>query len=1075
MNQPLISMKWLIAFFFVCLFTSSFAQSDDLLVRFPAISPDGSVISFSFQGDIWTMPTIGGKATRLTVHEAYETNPVFSPDGKQIAFSGSRYGNDDVFVMPTEGGVPKRLTFHSSSDNISTWSATQGILFTTAREYRQVERPLEVYAISAKGGTESRILDAVGFDPAQSPNGRFIAFTRGDINPIYREDYRGPSDREIWLYDSKNKTFAKIVDFETNDILPRWGDDNTLYFLSTNSGRNNLYKIALDADGKVTGSPEQLTTFSDHSIRYYSISGDGKTIVYERGSGIFTMNTATKLIKEVPITISADQRFDPVANKTTSNGAEEFAVSPNGKLLSIALRGEIYVTEAVKDKSLTTNLSSHPYRDMDMAWLNDSLMLFTSDRADENFDIYMVKSADKQESSIFKSMKHDVVRVNKSSEDESSLVVSPDGKKLAFMRGRGKLVVSDIAPDGKLSNEKILHDSWSTPRGLAWSPDSKWLAYSVPDLYFNEEVFIQAADNSTKPVNVSMHPRGDGQPFWSADGSKLGFVSERNNLNRDVWFAWLKKADWEKSTQDWEEFSEDKADSPASKKETSSKPVVIDFDNIHMRLVQVTSFPGDETNVVISKDGDTFYYTGQSSTADGRDIYSIKWNGKDLKEITKGGTNPGNLVMDKDGKYLFYSKRGGSIAKIDTKTDKSESISYSVKQRLDFAAEREQVFEEAWRTIRDGFYDPQFHGNDWEALRLKYKPLSLMASTNEDFAEMFNYMLGELNASHMGLRGTPERADTQNDATGMLGVELLPTKEGMKVVRVIPNSPADRSTVNLKVNEVIVAVNGQAYNENENFYAQLNTSVNERTLLQVKGLDGKIREVVIRPASSLRQLLYDEWVEDRKKLVDQYSNGRLGYIHIQAMNGPSFEVFERELQAAGYGKEGLVIDVRYNGGGSTTDLLMTILNYKQHAYTIPRGASENLERDKSKFRDYYPIGERLVFSAWLKPSIAICNEGSYSNAEIFSHAYKNLGIGKLVGVATNGSVISTGGRSLIDGSYVRLPFRGWFTKATDVNQELGPAIPDIEVANSPDWITENTDAQLKRAAEELLKEIDSKK
>ena len=232
---------------------------------------------------------------------------------------------------------------------------------------------------------------------------------------------------------------------------------------------------------------------------------------------------------------------------------------------------------------------------------------------------------------------------------------------------------------------------------------------------------------------------------------------------------------------------------------------------------------------------------------------------------------------------------------------------------------------------------------------------------------------------------------------------------------------------------------------------------------------------MIRPVSNVRQLLYEEWVSERRKLVDRFSNGKLGYIHIQAMNQPSFEVFERELQAAGYGKEGLVIDVRYNGGGSTTDYLMAVLNYKQHAYTIPRGASENPEKDKAKFREYYPIGERLVFSAWMKPSIAICNEGSYSNAEIFSHAYKTLGIGKLVGVPTNGSVISTGGRGLMDGSFVRLPFRGWYTKATDKNQELGAAVPDIIVQNSPDWIAKGTDDQLKAAVDELMKQLAAKK
>ncbi|MEQ8424364.1 MAG: S41 family peptidase, partial [Cyclobacteriaceae bacterium] len=348
------------------------------------------------------------------------------------------------------------------------------------------------------------------------------------------------------------------------------------------------------------------------------------------------------------------------------------------------------------------------------------------------------------------------------------------------------------------------------------------------------------------------------------------------------------------------------------------------------------------------------------------------------------------------------------------------------------------------------------------------------ASTSQDYSDMFNYMLGELNSSHQRFI-TPDEAETQKDATGWLGVELVPTKEGMKIVRVIPDSPADKTESKLEVHETITSVEGNSYSPDQNFYSLLNTTSDEKILITVKGTDNKTREVAIRPVRSINQLLYNEWVEDRRKLVDKFSNNRLGYIHIQGMNMPSFELFERELTASGYGKDGLIIDVRYNGGGSTTDLLMTILNYKQHSYTIPRGASDDLERDKAKFRDYYPIGERLVFSAWLKPSIALCNEGSYSNAEIFSHAYKQLGIGKLVGKSTNGSVISTGGQPLMDGSFVRLPFRGWFTKATDKGQELGPAIPDVEVENALDWLATNTDAQLKAAVDELTKKIDSKK
>ncbi len=1070
------------------LVSTNYAQ-DNLLLRFPALNNDGTKIAFSFQGDIWTVPLSGGKATRLTIHEAYESNPIFSPDGKQIAFSGARYGNNDLFVIPAEGGGVKQLTYHSSSDLISSWSTNDNILFSTSREYDRIERPQEIYSIPAKGGTEQRILDAVGFEPIISPDGRFLAFVRGDINPIHRKDYRGSSVRTIWLYDTKNKNYIQIPGFETNNINPKWGDSKTIYFLSSISGEYNLYKIKIDDNGKALGKPEQLTNYQDYSIRYFNISSDGGSIVFEKEKNVYLMKTSGGSAQAVNVNIGTDDRFDPVEFKTYTNSANDYAVSPNGKNLALTIRGEVFVKESDKEKSRSVNLSNSPYRDTDISWLSDTTLIFTSDRNDNNFDMYMVKSADKLQPNIFKSLKHDIIRLTNTEGDESSPAVSNDGKKIAYTRGTDKkqFVVADISAEGKLSNEKVLIDSWASPNGVTWSQDNKWLAYSMDDLYFNTEIFIQPADNSSKSVNVSMHPRDDSQPFWSADGSKLGFISARNNRNNDVWFVWLKKEDWEKTKLDWDEKEPVKEPTPAKtekpaptkegKDSVKVKPIKIDFENIHQRIVQVTNFPGEESNVIISKDGETFYYVGSSSTAKGRDLYSIKWDGKDLKEITKGGSNPGNLWLDREGKYLYYTKMGGLINRHDVKdpkADKSEPLPYSAKLKIDYTAERTQIFEEAWRTIRDGFYDPKFHGKNWNALHDKYKDLCVIASTTNDFADMYNFLLGELNSSHQRF-SAPERAETQKYSTGLLGVELIPADKGMKVVRVIPNSPADKSNSKLNVGDIITAVEGSLFDKDKNFYEMLNTQADEKILLNVNDKDGKEREVVIRPVANLRDQLYEEWVKDRKKLAEKYSNGRLGYIHIQGMDMPSFEVFERELTAAGYGKEGLLVDVRYNGGGSTTDYLMTVLNYKQHAYTIPRGASDNLEKDKLKFREYYPTGERLVFAAWMKPSIALCNEGSYSNAEIFSHAYKTLGIGKLVGVPTNGSVISTGGKQLVDGSSVRLPFRGWFTKTTDKNQELGPAVPDIIVYNSIDWIARGVDEQLKAACDELLKEIDEKK
>ncbi|MCF8260008.1 MAG: PDZ domain-containing protein [Melioribacteraceae bacterium] len=650
---------------------------------------------------------------------------------------------------------------------------------------------------------------------------------------------------------------------------------------------------------------------------------------------------------------------------------------------------------------------------------------------------------------------------------------------MAYRIGRGKLVVVDIDEEGKFSNEKVLRDGWDIPGWVRWSPDSRWLTYAYADLNFNNEIYIHAADNSKEPVNISMHPRSENFPFWSKDGSKLGFVSERNNGDEDIWFVWLNKKDWQKTKEDWDEGDEDedkpkdkkkKDDDEDEKKEETVEPIVIDFEDIHERITQVTSLPGGENNLIISDDGEFFYFTAGSPTTKGNDIYKIKWDGKDIETVTSGGVNASNLKLSPDGKHIYYLKSGGNFARLDIDGGKSETLSFSANLKIDFAKELDQIFEEAWRTLRDGFYDPNFHGKDWDQLKKKYKPWCLSASTKIDFNYMFNTMLGELNASHMGIYGS-DRAETQTEKVGLLGIEIEPVSNGIKIKRVVPDTPADREASKLMEGDVIKSVNGENLGTGINFYSKFINTTDEKVLLVVEAKDGKEREVIIRPASSISNQLYDEWVDDRRELTNKYSNGKLGYLHIEAMGWSSFERFETELAAAGYGKEGIVIDVRYNGGGWTTDYLMAVLNVKQHAYTVPRGATDNLEKNHKKFRETYPFAERLPFYPWTKPSIAICNANSYSNAEIFSHAYKTLDIGTLVGIPTFGAVISTGGQRLIDGSLVRLPFRAWYVKATDENMEWGPAVPDIIVENSPDAKVKGIDEQLKTAVDELMKTI----
>jgi len=1063
-----MKLKILFTSFIAILLSFQLLAENSPFVRYPALNSDGSQLAFSFQGDIWSVPTNGGKATRLTIHEAYDGWPFWSKDDKNIAFSSNRFGNYDIFIMPKDGGFPKRLTYHSANDIITDFTSDENLLFSTSRLFQQIEWDSEFGIVSVNGGTPSRPLDAVGSMASQSPNGKFITFVVGWGN-IEREKYHGSADFELWLFNTESKEFTQITDNEVQDFNPHWADDNTIYFISARSGKYNIHKIGIDNSGNATKEVEQITNFKDSGTRYFNISKDASTLAMEVGADIYTLKIGSGVPQKVEIKIDSDYRFDPIISKSYSSELTEYSISPNSKYSAKIVRGEIFVTENDKEKSLTFNLTNNPYRDQNVAWVNDTTLIFTSDR-DGQYDLYSLVSSDKKESNIFKSMKHKVTRLTKSDEDESNPIISPDSKKVVYLIGRGKLVVKDISKEGELSNETVLLDGWATPEGISWSPDSKWIAYSLSDLEFNDEVYIHPIDNSVKPVNVSMHPRGDYSPVWSADGSKLGFVSQRSNSDVDVWFAWLNKADWDKTKSDWET---EEAPKPSKKKKgsdsTEVKPITIDVNKIHERLQRVTSLSGDETNVLFSKDGKTIYFTAKSLTNKGTDIFSINFDGTDIKEITKSGKSPNALSLDKEAKYIYFVTKG-TLSRLDIKGAKDEVLPFNGKMEINFAEELNQIFEESWRALRDGFYDPNFHNNDWNKLKEKYKPMCLKASTQKDFQDMYNFMLGELNASHMGMRYANDRTELQKETTGLIGVEVVTVKNGVKVNHVVPNSPADREQSKLLVGDVITSVNGSKIEKETNFYSLLNNTADEKVLLNIKRNSEEL-EIVIRPTSNLEKQLYDEWVENNRKLVDKWSNGKIGYLHIQEMGMESFERFEREFTAVGSGKDAIVIDVRFNGGGWTTDYLMTILNYKQHAYTIPRGAAKNLEKEKTKFRNFYPTGERLPYAAWMKPSIAICNQNSYSNAEIFSHAYKNLGIGTLVGVPTFGAVISTGSKDLIDGSTVRMPSRGWFAKVNDSNMDFVPAIPDIIVANEPNAKTTGNDAQLKRAVEELLKQI----
>jgi len=1027
----------------------SFAQ--EKIIRTPKLSPDASQLAFSYAGDIWVYDLSNKQSKRLTVHQAYESNPIWSPDGQELVFASNRRSYVDVFKVNVNGGTPDQLTFYPSTDRPSDWTSQGDILFSSTRLAKGPQRELELLRVDSNGGTPSKLMGAFGYAAVSSPDGNLIAFEKGYCR-ISREDYDGPAQRDIYVYNKKEDSYHQITTSTKNDHSPQFDANGQLYFVSADSGRYNIHRVNLNTDGSLKGEAEALTQEKTHGVIAFTVSQG--TIIYNAG---FVMKQVGK--GNLNLEISSDNTFDLSEHKLSTRGLRDYSISPNGKLIAFELDGEIFVKNNDKEKTYSNNISNSDSRDASPRWISNKELIFVSDREGHN-ELFLAKSADTAVG-LQRSLKLKLKKLTTSVADVSRPLVSPDRKKIGFQIGRGQYVIAYIK-DGYLDAPKMMSDTWAAPSGVSWSPDSKYIAYSQQDLDFDSEIFIQSVSNPSDKYNVSMHPRSDVSPKWSPDGRKLVFVSNRNGnrngANYDVWMVLLRKSDWEKTMTDYEQ-----GDYYPQKKASKNIKVQIDTDRIFDRLVQVTRLPDNESSPIFAPDSEHIYFSATNPINNRSNLYKVKWTGKNGKEI-KGASNVYGLSIANKQMYLVGS---GGLKQLNPKTDKLSSRPFKAIYDINFEARNAQVFDEGVRALTAGFYDPQFHGYDWNKLISDYKPWALAASTKQDFSFVYNLMLGQLNASHMGYRGsTPEK--TSSDAVGLLGVEVVNTKAGFEVTYVLPRSVADKGDQGLELGDVIKEINGRPVGLSDNFYSYFRNQINREMLIGLS--DG--RELVLRAESSSKErlLAYDRWVAERQKMVDEFSDGRLGYIHIKGMNLPSFEVFERELKAAGYGKEGLVIDVRFNGGGWTTDRLMTVLNVQQHSYTVPRGAASNLEKENKNFKGHYPFNERAILSVNTKPVVALCNEYSYSNAEIFSHAFKSLGLGSLVGQPTFGAVISTGSHRLLDG-YVRMPFRAWYVKDSGLNMEHGPAVPDYIVANAPDSEEKGTDAQLKKAVEVLLSEI----
>jgi len=1036
------------------------------LPRHPAPSPDGSQIAFSWQGDLWLVAATGGDARRITAHPAAERSPVWSRDGRALAFSSDRHGSFDVFVMTLDGvEPPRRLTHASVTDIPYDFTPDGSAVVFHSRRGEGVRWYPQLFTVPVAGGTPAILQDAFGAFGTYSPDGRSLVFVRG-VTKWYRRGYTGPANRDLWI--RTEGSYRQLTTFDGDDDVPSWLDDRSVLFLSSRAGRKNLFRLDTSS-----GQVDQLTSFDGTAVRWPRASADGRVVAFEYEDAIWTMASNGGEPVRLHIHVPADQVINPVQRRTETMGAEGLTIHPDGDLAAFVVHGDIFVTEITskEDQEIappaTVRVTRTPEREQDPTWSPDGKRLLFVSARDGARSLFSAQPTD-GDTSWTDCFEFETTEIASTPSGITDPVWSPDGERIAFTRGKGDIVV--VAADG--GDETVILEHWDTP-DYRWSPDGKWIAYSVEDMNANAEVWIVPATGGT-PYNVSRHPDFDRTPRWSPDGKRLVWLTNRHADTTDVWGVWLTRADDERTPAEWlKEFKSGADDEADESDETGDEEsgddadelptVTIDFERLWERATAITDMLGNEDQPLVSPDGKAVVFTAERGGE--RDIYTVRWDGEDVERLTTGDTNPSYITFDAKGATLFFLDDKGTIQRVGLDGKPGDPVPFTARYEVDIRDERGVVIDEAWSALDSWFYDPDFHGVDWPAQLDTYRPWALEASSEGDFAAIVNLMIGELNASHMGYYPAH---DAGGETTGFIGAFFDPTAggPGLLVREVLPDSPAARHDVNLVAGERILAVNGRTIESTTNIYDLFVDAVDLRVPLRVAGTDGVQRTVTVMPITARAQsgLRYREWVRQRRRLTEEYSGGRLGYIHIEGMDMPSFEEFERGLFAAADGKEGLVIDVRSNGGGWTTDHLLGVLMVQRHAYTVPRDADPDQRA--------YPTAERLPASAWTRPAVTLCNEDSYSNAEIFTHAFKTLGRGKVVGMPTFGAVISTGGTTLINGAHVRLPLRGWYVAESGLNMELNGAVPDVVVEQPPAEDRSATeDTQLRRAVEVLLGEL----
>lgn len=1083
---------------FVCIalsFTalSSYASSP-LWMREARISPDGKEIAFCYKGDIYKVPATGGTATQLTTQASYECTPVWSPDGKQIAFASDRNGNFDLFVMPASGGTALRLTTHSASELPSAFTPDGKYVLFTAAIQDPAKSALfptaamtEVYRVPASGGRTEMVLGTPAEAVAFAKSGNFFLYQdRKGFEDEWRKHHTSSITRDVWKYDVQTGKHTNLTNRAGEDRNPTLSpDEQTIYFLSErNGGSFNVYAspIAHPQEAKA------ITSFKTHPVRFLSMGSNG-TLCYAYDGEIYTQQPDGNPQK-VSIDITRDDS-DKKSNLVLSSGATSATASPDGKQIAFIARGEVFVTSV--DYATTKQITQTPAAEARLSFAPDNRTLAYASERNGNWQLYLAKIARKEEPNFPNAtIIEEEVLLPSTTVERAYPQFSPDGKELAFIEDRNRLMVVDLQT--KKVRQVTDGSTWYSTGGgfdYKWSPDGKWFALEFTgnkhDPY--TDIGLVSAQGG-KITNLTNSGYTSGSPRWVLDGNAILFETERYGmrahaswgsqndamlvfLNQDAYDKFrLSKEDYElqkeleaeqKKTQEKptanknkDKSKEDKAD-PKEKKEEKVKEIVVELKSIEDRIARLTPNSSDLGDAIITKGGETLYYL--AAFEGGFDLWKMDLRKKETKLLHKMDAGWASMEIDKEGKNLFILGSNG-MQKMDMGSDKLTAVNYKAEMKMDLADEREYMFDHVYKQQQKRFYNTNMHGVEWEAMTAAYRKFLPHIDNNYDFAELLSEWLGELNVSHTGGRFSP---NLKSDATANLGV-LLDwdyTGKGIRIAEVVEKSPFDQARSKVKAGNIIEKIDGQEITPEADYSVLLANKAGKKTLVSLyQPQSGERWEEVIVPINNGRfnSLLYDRWVKQRAADVDRWSGGRLGYVHIPTMGDDSFRSVYSDILGKYNDREGIVIDTRFNGGGRLHEDIEVLFSGKKYFTQVVRG------------RESCDMPSRR----WNKPSIMLMCEANYSNAHGTPWVYSHRGIGKLVGMPVPGTMTSVSWENLQDPSLLfGIPVVGYQLPDGSYLENL-QLEPDVKVANTPETIVVGEDTQLKTAVDELLRSVTKK-